>query len=88
MNTPGSTMDQDLARTATRTAQSVREQLTPLIGAAKDRVTAMGQQVRTRATEAATATDEFVRARPWQIAGLAAALGLVIGLYVASTRRN
>lgn len=33
--------------------------------------------------EAALATDEYVRANPWESVGVAAAVGLVIGMLIA-----
>lgn len=33
-----------------------------------------------RCREMASATNEFVRERPWEVAGIAAGIGLVIGL--------
>lgn len=41
------------------------------------------EQVRKTAGEAMTAGDDYVRERPWQAVGVAAAAGLLIGFLVA-----
>ena len=41
------------------------------------------QAVRTKTQEAATTTDHYVHENPWQVVGIATALGFVLGLLMA-----
>ena len=41
------------------------------------------QDILARAKAAGHATDEFVQEHPWQSIGIAAGLGLVVGLLIA-----
>lgn len=43
----------------------------------------VGTQVTTRAKAAATTTDEYVRANPWQAVGVGALAGAVLGFLIA-----
>lgn len=58
---------------------SLRESLTPLVQSAKESISALGQDVRSRATTAVHKTDEYAHTNPWQIAGIAATVGVTIG---------
>ncbi|HLK70957.1 MAG TPA: DUF883 family protein [Steroidobacteraceae bacterium] len=44
--------------------------------------------VRDRARVAMDATDDYVRDRPWTAIGIAAALGLLVGIGVSAATRN
>ncbi|MEO7743205.1 MAG: DUF883 family protein [Usitatibacter sp.] len=62
---------------------SVEENLT----AAKRRVRELQGAAYERTTAAAKATDEYVHENPWTLIGVAAAVGLIVGLVIASDRR-
>lgn len=44
--------------------------------------------LRDRALQAADATDDYVRDRPWTAIGVAAAVGLLVGISVAAAARR
>jgi ElaB/YqjD/DUF883 family membrane-anchored ribosome-binding protein len=44
--------------------------------------------LRDRALKAADATDDYVRDRPWTAIGVAAAVGLLVGISVAAAARR
>ena len=51
--------------------------------AAKARLAEEGAAAMARAKSAARATDDFVRAHPWKAVGVAAVVGVVLGLLAA-----
>jgi len=53
------------------------------VGAAKDNLVAGGRRIAATARDAAGATDEYVRASPWQAIGLAALAGVGVGFLLA-----
>jgi ElaB/YqjD/DUF883 family membrane-anchored ribosome-binding protein len=57
-----------------RAAESVRQ--------AKARISEMERDALERAKQLAAGTDRYVRENPWQAIGIAAAVGLVLGLMV------
>jgi ElaB/YqjD/DUF883 family membrane-anchored ribosome-binding protein len=67
--------------------QSVRERISPVIDAAREKVGELSQQVKARALDAAKATDNYVRANPWYVLGAAVAVGLAVGAYASRRRR-
>lgn len=58
-----------------RAADSLRE--------ARERLTLMEQELVTRARDAARETDRYVHANPWQSIGIAAGVGLLLGLLIS-----
>jgi ElaB/YqjD/DUF883 family membrane-anchored ribosome-binding protein len=50
------------------------------LAAAGDRLAKIREQAVGQATEAARATDDYVKENPWQAIGLAAAIGALAGL--------
>lgn len=64
--------DADVAR--------LREKVSGTLASAKSKLRDGTQQVRERASDAASAADGYVRERPWAAIGIAAALGTVVGL--------
>jgi ElaB/YqjD/DUF883 family membrane-anchored ribosome-binding protein len=50
---------------------------------AKDRLAGIEQDAMERAQELAGDTNEFVRGNPWQAVGIAAGVGLLLGLLVS-----
>ncbi|MFL6551215.1 MAG: YqjD family protein [Povalibacter sp.] len=63
--------------------QEVRARAEESLRQAKERVTAVEQEALRRAREIADATEEYVRDNPWQSIGIAAGVGLVLGLLVS-----
>ena len=53
------------------------------MSAAKDTLVAGGRRVAATARNAAGATDDYVRASPWQAIGLAALAGVGVGFLLA-----
>jgi ElaB/YqjD/DUF883 family membrane-anchored ribosome-binding protein len=72
--------DADVARVRVKVANA----LTDMRRVAADTADTM----RDRARVAVEATDEYVRERPWTVVGVAAALGLIIGVSVATASRR
>lgn len=54
--------------------------------AAKERLAAAQQQVAAKTKAAAKATDEYVHENPWKAVGIAAGVGLVIGMLISRGR--
>lgn len=59
-----------------------RERIQASLAAARIKLSDAEQAVRERSKEAANATDEFVHDQPWKAVGIAAGIGLVIGLLI------
>jgi ElaB protein len=55
--------------------------------AARGAVTDTAVQLRGQAQQVGQRTDSFVRANPWQVVGIAALVGLAVGMF-ASRRRD
>lgn len=72
--------DADIARVRVKVANA----LTDMRRVAADTADTM----RDRARVAVDATNDYVRQRPWTVVGLAAALGLIIGVSVAAASRR
>jgi ElaB/YqjD/DUF883 family membrane-anchored ribosome-binding protein len=58
----------------TRAAESVRQ--------ARERLQSMEAELVARARDAAQGTDRYVRDNPWQSIGVAAGVGLLLGLLI------
>ena len=72
-----------LKRAATETgekARDLRSQVETKLLRAKLRLQEIEGEAVDRAKAAARATDDYVHANPWQAVGVAAAIGLAIGL--------
>ena len=63
--------------------QEVRARAEESLRKAKIRLTEVEQEAMRRAKEIAEATDEYVHENPWQSVGIAAGVGLVLGLLLA-----
>lgn len=63
--------------------QEVRARAEESLRQAKARLTEVEQEAVRRAREVADAADEYVRENPWQSVGIAAGVGLVLGLLLA-----
>lgn len=63
--------------------QEVRARAEASLRQAKVRMTEVEEEAMRRAREIADAADEYVRENPWQSVGVAAGIGLVLGLLIA-----
>ena len=63
--------------------QEVRARAEESVRQAKDRLAGLEQDAMERAQELAGDTNEFVRGNPWQAVGIAAGVGLLLGLLVS-----
>ena len=61
-------------------ARELRSQVEAKLLRAKLRMQELRGQAMDRGREAARATDEYVRDNPWQSVGIAAGIGLLLGL--------
>jgi len=75
-----------LRATSTQTGekiQEVRARAEESLRQAKARLGSLEDEALRRAREVADATDEYVRDNPWQSVGIAAGVGLLVGLLLA-----
>ncbi len=80
-----SDMDDYLRATASHTGEkigAIRERLQVQMHKAKDILADTGDVVVDRAKEGARATDEYVHDNPWHAVGIAAGVGLIIGMLI------
>ena len=63
--------------------QEVRARAEESLRQAKQRLSSIEDEALRRAREVADATDEYVRDNPWQSVGIAAGVGLLVGLLLA-----
>ena len=63
--------------------QEVRARAEESLRQAKARLSSIEDEALRRAREVAGATDEYVRENPWQSVGIAAGVGLLLGLLLA-----
>lgn len=68
-------------------ASALRASVEDNLNAAKRRVREVQGAVFEKGTAAVRATDEYVHDNPWALIGVAAAVGLIVGLVIASDRR-
>jgi ElaB/YqjD/DUF883 family membrane-anchored ribosome-binding protein len=66
----------------------VRERLSAAVGEAKKRLSDFEEQARRFKDNAGAAVDEFVQENPWAVVGIGAALGLILGSWVAFSGRE
>ena len=74
-----------LRATAAQAGEKVsaaRERIEDRLHTAKIRVAEAEEALRVRTREAARVTDEFVHDKPWHAIGIAAAIGLVVGMLI------
>jgi len=67
---------------ATGEAKALRARIRERLDGARDKLLDAQQEAVQRAREAATATDDYVHANPWQAIGVAAAIGLALGVLI------
>lgn len=65
---------------------SARERIQESLVAAKVRLVAAEEAVIEKTKQAAKATDEYVHENPWKSVGIAAGVGLVIGMLISRGR--
>jgi ElaB/YqjD/DUF883 family membrane-anchored ribosome-binding protein len=63
--------------------QEVRARAEESLRQAKERLSEVEEEAMRRAREIADAADEYVHENPWQSVGIAAGIGLVVGLLLA-----
>lgn len=61
----------------------VRSKAEASLASAKDKLEDMHEDLIEKGREAVKATDDYVQENPWKAVGIAAGLGLVIGLLVS-----
>jgi len=67
-------------------AAAARERIQAHLSAAKDRLADAEVVVLEKTKAAARATDEYVQENPWRSVGIAAGVGLVIGMLISRGR--
>jgi len=75
-----------LRATSTQTGekiQEVRARAEESLRQAKVRLTQMEEEAMKRAREVAQATEDYVRDNPWQSVGIAAGVGVLVGLLLS-----
>jgi len=65
---------------------AARERIQENLAAAKQRLAVAQDAVVARTKEAAKVTDEYVHQNPWKAVGIAAGVGLVIGMLISRGR--
>jgi|GraSoi_2013_40cm_1033754.scaffolds.fasta_scaffold111006_2 ElaB/YqjD/DUF883 family membrane-anchored ribosome-binding protein len=65
---------------------SLRASVEENLGAAKKRVRELRGAAVEKTAAAARATDEYVHDNPWPVIGVAAAVGLIVGLLLSDRR--
>jgi ElaB/YqjD/DUF883 family membrane-anchored ribosome-binding protein len=63
--------------------QEVRARAEESLRQARTRLSALEDEALQRAREVADATEEYVRENPWQSVGIAAGVGLLVGLLLS-----
>jgi ElaB/YqjD/DUF883 family membrane-anchored ribosome-binding protein len=74
-----------LRATATQAGEKVtaaRERIQDRIHSAKIKVAEAEEALMVRTREAARVTDEFVHDKPWYAVGIAAGVGLIVGMLI------
>jgi len=67
-------------------ASNLRAQVEEKLGAAKQRLQELSDDAMDRSKAAARATDDYVHDNPWQVVGVAVAIGFVFGMLVNRDR--
>jgi ElaB/YqjD/DUF883 family membrane-anchored ribosome-binding protein len=78
-----------LRATASQTGEKVaaaREHIEENLVVAKERLLVAERAVREKGRQAATVTDEYVHDNPWQAVGIAAGVGMLIGMLISRGR--
>lgn len=70
------------ASDASERVKSLRPRLEESVRAARQRLSEADHAVREKASAATAATDRYAHENPWKIAGIAAAVGVLVGLVI------
>lgn len=70
------------AHDASEKAMAARARIEAHLNEAKVKLAALEEAVAARAKQAADATDEYVRANPWKAVGIAASVGVLLGMLI------
>jgi ElaB/YqjD/DUF883 family membrane-anchored ribosome-binding protein len=73
----------DTATVAADGAQGAQSRVREALDKAKDRLRQLENEVVSRSRDAARQTDQYVRTHPWQSIGVAAGVGLLLGLLIS-----
>ncbi|WXL27363.1 YqjD family protein [Ectopseudomonas mendocina] len=73
---------QESADLAGDQAEGLREQLRNSLGKARDALKGTEESLKERGKAAIDATEGYVQSNPWQTIGIAAAIGVLIGLLI------
>jgi ElaB/YqjD/DUF883 family membrane-anchored ribosome-binding protein len=65
---------------------AARERIQANLAVAKERLTEAEHAVVEKTKQAAKATDEYVHENPWKAVGIAAGVGLIVGLLISRGR--
>lgn len=65
------------------TASQARGRAEASLGAARERLTAFGEEAADRLRDAGARADDYVRSNPWPAIGIGALVGLVAGILLA-----
>jgi ElaB/YqjD/DUF883 family membrane-anchored ribosome-binding protein len=71
------------ASQAGETVASARARIQDSLDSAKLKLGLLGDEAVDQARAAARATDDYVRDNPWQAAGIAALVGLAVGMLIS-----
>ena len=80
-------LDSMKSATSEKTAQ-LRASLEKNLEATRKRLTELQSTATERATAAARATDDYVRESPWTAVGVAAGVGVLVGLLLSMSMRG
>ena len=67
-------------------ASAARERIQKTLDSAKARLDAAESEVIEKAKQAAKATDEYVQDNPWKAVGVAACVGVIVGMLIGRSR--
>ncbi|NNM68797.1 MAG: DUF883 domain-containing protein [Gallionella sp.] len=67
-------------------ASAARERIQKTLDSAKARLDAAESEVIEKARQAAKATDEYVQDNPWKAVGVAACVGVIVGMLIGRSR--
>ncbi len=70
------------AQDASDKAVAARARIEAHLSEAKVKLAALEEAVAVRAKQAADATDQYVRANPWKAVGIAAGVGVLLGMLI------